>query len=399
MLGNRSWGYPVKFLTISLVCLSLALPFQAWSQARGGGGGGARSPSPTPTPRPLPTAPTSLSLPTVMFLTGKVVIDDGTPLTEQAGIQTICRGQKHTETHTDSHGSFSFQLGGQAPAVSADAIADADNSSNSRQGRASQRDWRDCEVQAVLAGFTSQTVELSSRMSSMEGIDLGRLVLHRLSDVKGFTVSVSSAAAPDKARKAYEKGVEQARKDKLEAAQDAFNTAVQVYPNYAVAWLELGRVNLRKHDVAAARTAFQRSLDADPKFVNPYEELAVMAAHDKQWQEVVDITGKLIALNPLLPQAWFLHAAGDYNLQKLDDAEKHAREGLKLDEEHRIPRLEYLLANILMQKQDYPQAAEHMRSYLQLSPRADEAEVARKQLADLEKQSAAAQASATPAPK
>lgn len=145
-------------------------------------------------------------MPTVMFLSGKVVVDDGAPLTAPATIQTICRGQKHTEAHTDSRGGFSFQLGGQF-AGGADAIADAGSASESPRLRSFQRDWRNCEIQAVLSGFVSDTVELSSRMSSMEGIDVGRIVLHRLGQVQGFTISATSAAAPGKARKAYEKGL------------------------------------------------------------------------------------------------------------------------------------------------------------------------------------------------
>jgi len=39
------------------------------------------------------------------FISGKVVLDDGTQLTESATILTICRGHRQAVTHTDSHGS------------------------------------------------------------------------------------------------------------------------------------------------------------------------------------------------------------------------------------------------------------------------------------------------------
>jgi tetratricopeptide (TPR) repeat protein len=381
---------------LSLVLtMLLTLPAAAQGKAPGGGGG-TRGTGPTPRPIPNTTAPTSLSFPSVVFLSGKVVVDDGSRLTEPASVQTVCRGQKHTEAHTDSHGGFSFQIGGQAPAVSADAISDADNSSNSRQGRALQRDYRDCQLQAELAGFRSETIELSSRLSSMEGIDIGRIVLHRLADVQGFTISATTAAAPDKARKSYDKGMDQEKKEKWDDAHESLSKAVEIYPKYAVAWLELGRVNLHRKDATAARDAFQHSLDADPGFVSPYEELAVMAAHDKDWTQVVNLTTRLLSLNPHLPQAWFLNSAAQYNLQKIPEAEKSVREGLRLDEEHRIPRLEYLMANILIQKQEYQQATQHMRAYLELAPNAPDAAAVRAQLADLERQASAAVAPAPP---
>lgn len=152
-----------------------------------------------------------------------------------------------------------------------------------------------------------------------------------------------------------------------------------------MAWTELGRVYLKKGDSASAKQSFQQSLEADPKFVNPYEELALMAAREKQWQEVADVSQKMISLNPLLPLAWYLNSAAAYNLQKTEEAEKGVRQGLRLDEEHRIPRMEYLLAVILMQKRDFPQAAEHLRGYLQFAPKAEDAESVRAQLAEIER--------------
>jgi len=353
----------------------------------------------------MPAAPSSMAVPTALFLSGKVVVEDGTPLTEAAGIQTICHGQRRTETHTDSHGGFSFQFGGQTPAMTADSISDADNTGaaadpdgrgGAAQGRSPQRDFRDCELQAVLAGFRSDSIELSSRLASMEGIEVGRIVLHRLGAVQGFTVSATSASAPPKAKKAYEKGLNEAKKGKWLQAEEQFHAAVQIYPSYAVAWLELGRVQLRSGNAAAGQQSFQRSLDADSKFVSPYEELALMAARQKDWNHALEITDKLIALNNLLPQAWFLNAAANYNLQKLDEAEKSAREGLKLDPDHRIPRMEFLLATILVDKRDFSQAGDHFRSYLELSPNADDAEAARKKLTEIDKESAAASMPSSP---
>ena len=62
------------------------------------------------------------------FISGKVVLDDGTQITESATIQTICRGHKQTVTHTDSHGGFSFELGDRMSAASADfSGADVDS--------------------------------------------------------------------------------------------------------------------------------------------------------------------------------------------------------------------------------------------------------------------------------
>lgn len=320
-----------------------------------------------------------------MFLSGKVVLDDGTTLTEPAAIQTICKGQKRTETYTDSRGSFSFEFGNQTSTSVGARFSEADTSwADTMSRRNNQRDWRDCELQAALPGFSSQAIQLSSRASGFENSDIGRVALHRLSQVEGFTISATSALAPPAAKKALEKGRDQEKKNKWDAAQQCFEKAVQIYPKYAVAWFELGRAQLRNKDVASARYSFGQAVAADPKYVNPYQGLADLALREKHWQEVVDTTRQLLALNPVsFPDAWFQNAVGNYQLQNLEAAEKSARQGLKLDEQHRIPKLEYLLGMILMKKHEYLDAANHMRQYLHLTTNSSDADEAQKQLAEI----------------
>ena len=56
--------------------------------------------------------------------------------------------------------------------------------------------------------------------------DVGTITLHRMEQVEGFTISATSAAAPSKAKKDYEKGLDQAKKGKFEEAQHKFESAV-----------------------------------------------------------------------------------------------------------------------------------------------------------------------------
>lgn len=292
-------------------CLVLLLGVSSLAQRRG------------PTRGSIPPAPPpgiNTSSSGSLFLSGKVVIADGSQLTEPAAIQSICRGQKHTEAYTDSHGSFSFEIGRAVNANSA-GLADADTSWSSTNTRS--RDLGDCDLQASLAGFASDSVALASKIAMGQSNDVGRIVLHRLEKVEGLTISATSAAAPGAARKAYEKGRKEEAKQNWNQAQQAFEKAVALYPRYAVAWCELGRVQQEENDPAAARRAFTQSISADPQYVNPYRGLAQLAAMGRQWSELVEVTTKLLALNPVnFPDAWFFNALGYYNQHILESAEK-----------------------------------------------------------------------------
>ena len=353
-------------------CLVVVLSLSASAQ-KGGGRTPGRVPSSAPPPGAAPTNTSSF------FLTGKVVIDDGSQLTEPAAIQSICRGQKHTEAYTDSHGNFSFEIGRSTNANAA-GFADADTSWSSQTANRT-RTLQDCDLQASLAGFTSETMPLSAKLSLGESADVGRLVLHRVAKVDGLTISATTAAAPGPARKAYEKGCKEEQKDHWDEAEQALQKAVEVYPKYAIAWFELGRVQQHKNNPDAARTSFQQSIAADPQYASPYRGLAQLAAVAKQWTEVVNITSKLLALNPVnFPDAWFLNALGHYYQQNLENAEKSARQGIRMDEEHHTPKLELLLGVVLAQRRKYDEAADHLRQYLRLVPSGADSDSARKQL-------------------
>ncbi|HZP63088.1 MAG TPA: tetratricopeptide repeat protein [Terriglobales bacterium] len=334
-----------------------------------------------------------------LFLTGKVVTDDGSLLPDRATIQTICKGQIHTETYTDSHGGFSFEFRTQSTANNAGAVGltDAESSmTNPTAMRGNQRDWHDCEMRAALPGFTSETIELAGKSLSFGNSDIGHIVVHRMGNVSGLTVSATTAAAPGNARKAFEKGLDKERKQKQADAQQALEKAVQIYPKYAVAWFELGRVQLQQNDATAARQSFLQALAADNKYVSPYQGLAEIAWKQQNWREVADFTNKLLALNPVnFPDAWFSNSVANFFLHDLVSAEKSARQELRVDAEHRIPKMEYVLGMVLMQKGNYPEATLHFQQYMTLVKNPADVEQAQKRIAEINQLTA--QSSVAPA--
>jgi Tetratricopeptide repeat len=378
-------------------CVFFTLTLAAFAQTGKPTGGRG---TPGPTRSSVPTRPNMNPPDTTMgqraFISGKVVLDDGTQITESATIQTICRGHKQTVTHTDSHGGFSFELGDRTSPATADFSGADVDSMGPAMGRGAQRNWRDCELLAALPGFSSQPIDLNTRLTTFESADIGRLVLHRMGQVEGLTISATSAMAPKDARKAYEKGSKKLSQEKWDEAEPLLSKAVEIYPRFAVAWFDLGRVQLHKHDDVQARHSFEQSVAADPKYVNPYRGLAELDMQQKQWQALVTVTGQLLALNPVsFPDAWLRNALGNYYLYNFPDAEKSARQGMKMDDQHRVPKLEYLLGVILLQKREYPEAATHIQNYLKFATQPAEIEEAQKQLAEITRLSASA---ASPAP-
>jgi len=106
--------------------------------------------------------------------------------------------------------------------------------------------------------------------------------------------------------------------------------SVQLYPKYAVAWYELGRTYQQQKKLDEANHAHLEAIKIDSKFVSPYGELATMAAVQQKWGDVDQYTSQMLKLNPyVVPEIYFYSAVANYNLQKLDLAERRAREAAK----------------------------------------------------------------------
>jgi len=380
----------MKFLSLWGCFLLLLSSVAVRGQGRPGAAGGNRGSLPGAS---LPTAPAPSVGPTnsmSAFISGKVALDDGSELSDSAAIQVTCATQRHTEAYTDRRGNFSFQfaaLSNEAAHVG-DASATMMTRSSSNQ---ELRNWRDCDIQAVLPGYTSEVIDLSSRMSALESVDLGRILLHRMAHVEGTSISVTSALAPSSAKKALEKAREDEKKGKWSQAQQSLEKAVEIYPKFAVAWNELGHVQLEQHDAASAKHSFEQAVAADPKYVNPYNGLASLAFQANDWPQVADITNKLLALNPVnFPNAYFYNGVAHYYLGDLDVAEKVLRQGIRVDEAHEVPKMQYLLAAVLVKKHEYQQASEQLEQYIDRAKEPADIEQAKKQLAEIEHLSAAA---------
>jgi tetratricopeptide (TPR) repeat protein len=347
------------------------------------------------------TAPTMNAPP--IFLTGRVAIDDGSELPGPVTIERVCSGATHTEGFTDMKGTFGIQFGNES-GVFQDATDSPSRSSmaggptgmgggsgnfgglgGSAMGGSQNRMLENCELRAKLPGFRSQSIILAGRRP-MDNPDLGTILLHRESPAEGSTISATTLNAPKAARKAFEKGQELLKKNKLADAREEFEKAVQIDQVFAAAWCELGRLQARSGDAEMARGSFRVAMKSDPKFVNPYLELSTLSLEDKKWQEVADLTDQAIKLDPFdYPQAYLFNAAARYNMQEADAAEKSIKEADRLDSRHQYPEVAHLYGAILQYKKDYPGAVLKYQAYLKLAPDADDAPAVRKQLETLDK--------------
>ena len=232
-----------------------------------------------------------------------------------------------------------------------------------------------------------------------EAFDLGTIVLRRMSGGEGVMVSATGLRAPKDAQRALEKARASIEKKKLDQARPQLEKAVEIYPEYAEAWFELGRIHQGDKDLTRARDAYERSIKADPKYVKPYMQLAGLLHQQRNWQAASEVSATLIKLDPeSYAVAYVVHALSNLRLGNAEAAEASARKAIKLDTTHTFPEVEYALGILLGDRGNLKEAVEHLQAFLRLAPNSPGAESVKKLVSEYE-QAMAGKPASTPAPK
>jgi tetratricopeptide (TPR) repeat protein len=336
------------------------------------------------------------NIPRPIFLTGAVVMGDGTPA-ESVKIERMCNGNTRTEGYTDRKGRFNLELGrasefqdasmnGTSPfgASSQDPFQTAQTSFGGQSGM-TERDLWNCEIRASLAGYRSDSVSLAGRRA-LDNPEIGTLVLRKLgSNVQGLTVSATSALAPKDAKKSLEKAMDAMKKRNPDEAQAQLEKAVAAYPKYATAWLELGKLQEQRDHATEAQKAYEQAIAADSKFLPPYDRLAAMALKASQWETLANLTDQILKLDPFSsPDAYYMNSIANLQLKHFDVSEKQATEAIKLDPLKKNMRAYYILGLAQASQAKYVASAASLKVVIGAAPSGVDLDVVRKQLTQVE---------------
>lgn len=354
----------LAFLTFAMMPVAL--------QAQSSGGSGS-SGSTNNAPRPTRSTNRNDQFTSPVFVTGRVMTELNRAPEDPVTVELSCGMKVVSVIHTDIGGYFTFSVGGSTNTFQSNMDFSASNEgptplsqTMTRPIGQSANPLSGCELRVAHAGFMPITATVPMN-TDMNRVEMGTLRLVRIGGDKAAAVSVTSLMVPKDAAKEYDNAVKDLRDGKLATALPHLEKAVEIYPRYAEAWNELGRVRLTQQNRAKAREAFNMAVSADAEFTLPYINIASMNVQDKQWKEAADAAGKALTIDNRNPMSAVLFAIATYNLNDLDSAEKSALHASALGQE-KLPQAHSLLTEIYLVKEEFGRAAQHARAYLQLAP-------------------------------
>jgi len=315
---------------------------------------------------------------TDLLLHGKVVMEDGSPPERAVSIERQCHGAATTSliSTTNKKGEFMWHV-----AVHSFGI----ESLGSGYGFMGEV----CFLKANLSGYESTTIDLTDRRWSSDPT-LPPLVLVRRGSNSNLTVFIDTSA-PAAASKTWSQAAKAAQARNWPEAERLIRATVQSAPQFSQGWNALGLICQNQRKMAEARQAYQRAIETNPKLLPPYLLLARANLAAKDWEGTVRVADALIKADTkrLYPEIYLHKASGQYRLKDFSGAEASLGELMRLDRKHQFARTEYLLGLILEAKQNHDAAGEHMRRYLELEPKAADAEPVRFWIENLGKPQAA----------
>ncbi len=408
------------YYAAGLLSMLIALPL--WAQKGGTTGSQGSKPSqpggpgasgqPIGSNQPIGSSQPSTSqtpqIQTPAYVRGRVIMNTGQPVPEPVSVGLNCGTQLRQAIYTDPKGYFEFVLGaGPQGNMDMSASNDTKGPGSGNMSRAGGFGGRGgvgdpgnrllgCELRVSVAGYEPLTKDITDP-GDITGIDAGTLQLHRLAGVEGSSISVTSLLVPGNAHKEFDKAASDLRSNHLASATQHLEKAVSQYDKYAAAWNLLGGIYSSSGEKEKANKAYAKAIASDPQYIPPYVGLATLQLQDEEYENALETAGKALALDPRIGLASFVQAAADLRLNRLDDAEKSARNAEQQPHQN-IPQVHAVLAQIFVEKQDYANAAAEMRAYLKEAPQGNFAAEIKKSLDDIDKSTASATSAAPPGP-
>jgi tetratricopeptide (TPR) repeat protein len=214
------------------------------------------------------------------------------------------------------------------------------------------------------------------------------LMLHlqpkRQSHVRPSVIDASLAEVPDKARKLYEKALEQDRAAETLNAIDSLNAAIAIYPQFPLAANELGVQYLKLGKADKAVEALRNAIRLDPNAFNSRLNLGIALLQDKQFGQARTQLEEAVKRNASAP---IPHMYMGLVLAHMDNDHQAEQEFLRAIDMGggRIPQVHYYLGGLYWKLRDYAKAIEQLEKYLQLAPNAVDAPRVRETIRDLRK--------------
>lgn len=237
------------------------------------------------------------------------------------------------------------------------------------------------------SGESRQTVEVGTGTADRRG----RVqVTLRLADSdferdplrRRHAVSVRQLTIPDAAQREYTAAQRDLEKRDTASAIRRLERAVEIAPQFATAWNNLGTIAYQTGNFLRAEECFREGLRQDPTLYEPLVNLGGVLINLRKLDEALELNVHAVLVRPGDALANSQLGMTYFEIGNFDSAVKYLERARKIDPAH-FSHPQIYLAEIHLRRGEKAEAAEAMEDFLARHPDYPQAENMRRTIAEL----------------
>lgn len=211
-------------------------------------------------------------------------------------------------------------------------------------------------------GFPPQTYNLSIR-----------LTLKDATAAKPSVINADLAKIPKRALELFNKAQELAKNGDRSEAIEQLKAAIVEYPEFMLAYNEIGVQYLKLNDLQKSDEALQAALKIDPKAFMPLMNRGIVLVALKRYKDAEPLLREAVSMKGDQAITHYFLGQAVANLGNFDEAEKELSTAIKLGGDE-MKEAHRLLAIIYSSRGDKNHAIAELETYLRLNPTTPDAE-------------------------
>lgn len=245
---------------------------------------------------------------------------------------------------------------------------------------------------AQVSGLPSETERLTIDRFAERGRTFNILLNMRARPQDPSEPAVVSANpllkdVPGPALDKFKKGQDRLHQNDPKGAIALFDEAIKAYPAFAAAYYEKGTAQLKEKDLDGALASFVRAIEIKQDYLQAKYSAGYTHFQKKNYEVAAAIFDDVLKQKRDMAEAHMYLGISLYNLKNVEAAEAALRSAIATRDGESVALAHRYLGGIYAQKKKNSDAAAELQRYLELVPKAPDADRLRATIEDLKKKS------------
>lgn len=244
-------------------------------------------------------------------------------------------------------------------------------------------------ITASLAGYPKENEFLTIDRDTGTQTRIVTLYLRVEGQKKGdfYSTNPLFKDVPKPALEKFKKGMEKLEKNDAKGALPLFDEAIAAYPTFAPAYFEKGSAHLKLNELDPALEAFVKAIQIKSDYVEAKYSVGYTQYLKKNYEVAAAVFDDVLKQKSDMVDAQMYQGISLFYLKNADAAEAILKKTVATPAGEKMPLAHLYLGQIYAQKKKNADAVTELEKYLELVPKAPNADRIKTAIADLKKQS------------